>query len=230
MSAKRRRSKRVTKSERVMLNLTDPAPIQDIVVTLEVSAHGAKVLARRHMQADARGTAMFIAAGRQVPCRIAWQRQPGPDGRMETGVEIYSNGNFWGLDLAGSEVEPEPSQPQLPPALKALSPAASTASHHSSHAGHSSHTSHQTPAALKPTAAAPAPVTKPAAPPAPTAASTAAAVEQATTVQAMLEALGGSKSASLPIDLWCTLVDNLEAKGVFSRAELIAMLKKIGQP
>jgi hypothetical protein len=25
------------------------------------------------------------------------------------------------------------------------------------------------------------------------------------------------------------LVDNLEAKGVFSRAELIAMLKKIGQ-
>jgi len=197
MSALRRRSKRISKSERVMLDITNPAPVQDIVVTLEVSAHGAKVLARRSMQKEARGTAMFIAAGRQVPCRIAWQRQAGPDGRMETGLEIYANGNFWGLDLAGSEVAVEPSP--LPPALKVSISVPAPAAKPSA-ATHPSHASHPA-----------IPATKSA------------------SMQAMLETIGGNRSASLPIDLWCMLVDNLEAKGVFSRAELIAMLKKIGQ-
>jgi hypothetical protein len=174
MSAKRRRSKRVAKSERVMVSITDPPPVQDVVVTLEVSQHGAKVLARRHFLADSRGTAMFIATGREVPCRVAWQRSPGAEGRMETGLEIYSNSNFWGLDLEGSELEPDPPPPK--------------------------------PAAATPKAAAPP------------------------SVAAMVDALESKNSATLSIDLWCALVDNLEAKGVFSRAELIAMLKKLGQP
>jgi hypothetical protein len=205
MSAARRRSKRISKSERVMLDITDPTPVQDIVVTLEVSANGAKVLARRHMDKEARGTAMFISAGRKVPCRIAWQRQPGPDGRMETGLEIYSNGNFWGLDLTGSEVDPEAPRP-LPAALRAsgVTPAGGL----------------KVPAATPPKAVVASPGSKPAAPP---------AAAKGGTMQAMLEALGKNRSASLPIELWCMLVDNLEAKGVFSRAELIAMLKKIGQ-
>ncbi len=166
-----------------MLDITEPKQVQDIVVTLEVSAHGAKVLARRTFEKESRGTAMFIAAGRKVPCRVAWQRKPGPDGRMETGLEIYSNANFWGLDLAGSEVEPEPAEalPPTPPSGVKLG-------------------------------------TLP-----------ASAREQPVTIRALVEALGSNRSASLPIDLWCLLVDNLEAKGVFSRAELIAMLKKIGQ-
>jgi hypothetical protein len=189
-----------------MLDITDPTPVQDIVVTLEVSAHGAKVLARRHMEKEARGTAMFISAGRKVPCRIAWQRQPGPDGRMETGLEIYSNGNFWGLDLAGSEVDPEAPRP-LPAALRVagVTPAGGL----------------KLPAATPPKGVA-LPGAKPAATP-------PAAKEHGGTMHAMLEALGKNRSASLPIELWCMLVDNLEAKGVFSRAELIAMLKKIGQ-
>jgi len=108
MSAKRRRSRRINKSERVLLNLTTPVAIQDIAVTIEVSEHGAKVLARRKMTPGARGTATFIAGGREVPCRIVWQRAAGTEGRMETGIEIFSNTNFWGLDLAGSELEPEP--------------------------------------------------------------------------------------------------------------------------
>jgi hypothetical protein len=201
MSALRRRSKRISKSERVMLDITNPGPVQDIVVTLEVSAHGAKVLARRSMEKEARGTAMFITAGRQVPCRIAWQRAAGPDGRMETGLEIYATGNFWGLDLAGSEVavEVEPSKP-LPPALKVSVSVPAAAAKPSAAASRPSHATHAAIPAAKPSS-----------------------------TQAMLEALGGNRSASLPIDLWCMLVDNLEAKGVFSRAELIAMLKKIGQ-
>lgn len=196
MSALRRRSKRISKSERVMLDITNPKPVQDIVVTLEVSANGAKVLARRHMEKEARGTAMFIAAGRQVPCRIAWQRAPGPDGRMETGLEIYANGNFWGLDLEGSEVEITMDQSKpLPLSLRA--PAFG-------------------PAPAKPLAATPPP-------------HGVAGKAQPANMHAMIAALGANRSASLPIDLWCMLVDNLEAKGVFSRAELIAMLKKIGQ-
>ena len=106
MSAKRRRSKRVSKSERVLLSITDPTEIQDVVVTLEVSQHGAKVLARRKLPANSRGTATFIAGGKQVPCRVAWQRPPGAEGRMETGLEIYPTSvNFWGVDLQGSEVD-----------------------------------------------------------------------------------------------------------------------------
>jgi len=178
MSAKRRRSKRVSKSERVMVSITDPAPVQDVVVTLEVSQHGAKVLARRHFPKDSRGTATFIATGREVPCRVAWQRAPGTEGRMETGLEIYSNSNFWGLDLEGSELEPE----ALPQSLTAAVPRA------------------------------------------------AAAKAAASSVAAMVDALGSKNSATLSIDLWCALVDNLEAKGVFTRAELTAMLRKLQEP
>lgn len=123
MSAKRRRSKRIAKSERVLLNLATPVQLQDIVVTIEASAHGAKVLARRKMVPEARGVAVLISAGRQVPCRIAWQRPPGADGRMETGIEIYSNTNFWGHDLSGSEVEPEPA---VAPVVSELTPHAVT--------------------------------------------------------------------------------------------------------
>ena len=186
MSAKRRRSKRVSKSERVMLSISEPSPVQDIVVTLEISQHGSKVLARRHFVADSRGTALFIAAGKQVPCRVAWQRAPGAEGRMETGLEIYSNANFWGLDLAGSEVDPEPA---LPAALSLVKPAPA--------------------AAVAPSASAPSSVSA--------------------MIAALSANLGPTKSASLPIDLWCALVDNLEAKGVFTRAELTATLKKMGQ-
>ena len=109
MSAKRRRSKRVSKSERVLLSITDPTEIQDVVVTLEVSQHGAKVLARRKLQANSRGTATFIAGGKQVPCRVAWQRPPGAEGRMETGLEIYPTGaNFWGDFHDGTKQSQDP--------------------------------------------------------------------------------------------------------------------------
>ncbi len=173
MSAKRRRSRRINKSERVLLKLATPVEIQDIAVTIEVSAHGAKVLARRKMAPDARGTATYIAVGREVPCRIVWQRPAGKDGRMETGIEIYSNTNFWALDLAGSELEPEPVA--APVATPVAAPAGSGSS------------------------------------------------------AALLEAVRGqAAAASLPMDLWCAIVDALEAKGVFTREELIAMLRKIG--
>lgn len=166
MSAKRRRSKRIDKSERVMLNLSTPTAVQDIVVTIEVSANGAKVLARRKMAPDARGMALYISAGRQVPCRIAWQRAPGPDGRMETGLEIYSNTNFWGLDLSGSEVEEAAPVVDQPPLTAAI----------------------------------------------------------------LLEALDMKLDSSrLSVQLCCALVDSLEARGVFTRDELIATLRHMSQ-
>jgi len=171
MSAKRRRSRRINKSERVLIHLTSPIDIQDIGVTIEVSNTGAKLLARRKMAPESRGIARFIAAGREVPCRIVWQRAAGPDGRMETGIEIYSNTNFWGLDLSGSEVEPVP---------------------------------------------------EPATAPAPTVSDTGPA-------SALLESVKAQAgAASLPLELWAALVDSLEAKGVLTREELIAMLRKIG--
>jgi hypothetical protein len=159
MSAKRRRSRRVSKSERVMVSLSKPVPVQDIAVTVDLSAHGSKVLARRKLPPNGQGMLQYISAGRQVPCRIVWQKPPGPDGRMETGVEIFSNTNFWGLDLSGSELESE--------------------------------------VAATPAPAAPAP------------------------------------SAPMPPadspELWAILVDELEAKGVVTRAELIERLQRLAK-
>ena len=93
---------------------------------------------------------------------------------METGLEIFSNTNFWGLDLSGSEVEPE-IEPEPAPAP------------------------------------APVGVTTPEA-------SVASLVEE-------LQTQGSS--SGLPLKLWCAIVESLEAKGVFTRDELISMLRRL---
>lgn len=175
MAAKRRRSARVPKAERLLLNITSPVAVQEIALTVEVSEHGAKVLSRRRLLPESRGSALLISAGRQAPCRIAWQKAPGPDGRMETGVEIYSNTNFWGLGIGPGETAPAPQEPPEPPAPE--------------------------PAAAAPPSA-----------------------------RELLEQLQAQAvSDSFPLQLWGELVDALEAKGVFTRDELIGMLRKLSR-
>ncbi len=181
---KQRRTPRVSKSERIMLNITSPVPVQEMVSTLLVSKNGAKVLSKRRLIPESRGTALFISAGREVPCRVAWQAAPGPDGQMETGLEILSASEFWGA------AEPGPAEPG---------------------------------AARAPTAA---PNTMP---DVPRGTSPVAAAAPLSPLELLEKFRRESDPESFSVELWSGLVDALEAKGVFTRDELIGMLRKLGR-
>lgn len=117
-SRKNRRSERVDTVQRVLLEIQSPA-LKEIVITEEVSENGAKVLARRKIPQGAKGTLQVLSSGRQVPCRVVWQRpEMVGDGRMETGIEIFSNSNFWSISFQGPEGAPPPPPPE--PAPKAV--------------------------------------------------------------------------------------------------------------
>lgn len=177
---KQRRSSRVQKSERLMLNITSPVPVQEMVSTIMVSRNGAKVLTRRRLIPESRGTALFISAGREVPCRVAWQDAPRADGQMETGLEIFSPSEFWGSPELGT---PRPSEAAARSTVPAVAKGAGPD-----------------------TASAPA------------------------SPQRLLEQFRtASDPESFPLHLWSGLIDALEAKGLFTRDELIGMLRKLGR-
>lgn len=107
-SIKNRRSERVDTRQRMLLEILHPVAIKEIIITEEVSWHGAKVLARRKIPKDSRGLLHVVPSGRQVPCRVVWQKSElDEEGRMWTGIEIYSPSNFWELSFQGAEF-PDP--------------------------------------------------------------------------------------------------------------------------
>lgn len=107
-SIKNRRSERVDTRQRMMLEIVHPVALKEIIITEEVSWHGAKVLARRKIPKESRGLLHMVPSGRQVPCRVVWQKSElDGDGRMSTGIEIYPTTNFWGLSFQGAEF-PDP--------------------------------------------------------------------------------------------------------------------------
>lgn len=74
---------------RLMLRIAKPHSIEDIVTTVDVSMHGARILSRRSLPVDARGTIELTETRRQVPCRVVWQKkQRNEDGCFETGLEL----------------------------------------------------------------------------------------------------------------------------------------------
>lgn len=84
-----RRHERHTVETGLMLRITDPVVEQEVVRTVDISSHGARVLSRHQWPADARGTARSIENRREAPCRIVWQsKRPDDNGYYETGIEI----------------------------------------------------------------------------------------------------------------------------------------------
>lgn len=170
---KRRRSNRIEQAERVLLHLETSGALKEVVMSVNISQQGVKVLARRRMAPNSRGTALRLSAGREAPCRIVRQDPPGAEGLMETGLEIDTpNTSYWGFSAWQSEIEPEP---------------------------------------------APAPVVAdvPAAPP---------------SLPELLEPLRAQAGEeSFSVQLLCGIVDALEAKGLFTRDELIGTLRKLGR-
>ena len=111
-SRKNRRSERVEVTHRLLLSILGPSGavvLKEIVTTVEVSRHGARIRGLRTLQTNWRGTLVQLGSGRQVPFRVVRQAKP-PSGKgyLEAGVEILADFDFWGRTFSNPDAEPEP--------------------------------------------------------------------------------------------------------------------------
>ncbi|MBI4442485.1 MAG: hypothetical protein HY649_03815 [Acidobacteria bacterium] len=176
-SRKDRRSERIEATHRLLLSILGPSGaevLKEIVTTVEVSQHGARIHGLRTFQTNWRGNLLQLSSGRQVPFRVVWQvKPPSGKGYLEAGVEILAEFNFWGRAFANPDAEPE---------------------------------------------------------------TTAITIENpALSPEELLQALRQSSAFQSPAGerlletIWCGLVQQLEERNVFTRAELVAALRKISQ-
>ncbi len=67
-----------------------------MVSTLDISLHGAKVLAQRKHKPESHGTVELLGARRVVPCRVVWQAtERNEQGFLETGLELGLEQSSW---------------------------------------------------------------------------------------------------------------------------------------
>jgi hypothetical protein len=103
MTAKQsgRRSNRVQSAHRLLLTVLGPGGnevAKEIVTSIELSRHGARVRGYRKLPRDAQGVLTLLTSGRQANVRIAWQQKAESDpNMMDTGLELLSGFDFWGL-------------------------------------------------------------------------------------------------------------------------------------
>ena len=172
-SAKERRSERVAAVHRMMLTILSPTGaelLKEIIITVDVSRHGARVRGRRTLQPNWKGTLVQLSSGRQVPCRVSWQVKPTPEADyFETGVEIMANFDFWGRSFSSGDLE-----------------------------------SLEAPILIE-----------------------NAGLPPEELLQALRNASGGN--GELLEAVWCGLVEQMEERKVFTRAELVASIRKVSQ-
>lgn len=184
-SRKDRRSKRVSSEQRLLLTILGPTGSEiakEIVTTVEVSVHGARLRGIRTFRPDSQGVLTQLGSGQQAPFRVAWQAKvPSNPKCLDTGVELLAGFDFWGVPF---------SEPTAAPA-----PVAATAP-----------------------VAAPAPIEKP----------TINPQEILAELERTSQASGDQRVRTLEA-AWCNLIEQLEERKVFGRAELLASLRNIGQ-
>jgi hypothetical protein len=67
-----------------------------MVSTVDISLHGARVLAQRKHKPESRGTVELLGARRVVPCRVVWQAtERNEQGFLETGLELGLEQTSW---------------------------------------------------------------------------------------------------------------------------------------
>lgn len=172
-SRKDRRSKRVAAAHRVLLtvlNANGAEIAKEIVSTVEVSQYGARVRGRRIMRPESEGVLTRLSSGRQARIRIAWQQKDSShSGYLDTGVELLSGFDYWGISFAEPEAAPANGSGSNMPA----------------------------------------------------------------TAQQLLEELksaaSGDAGSAMLEALWCGLIEQLEARKVLSREELVSSIRGIVQ-
>jgi hypothetical protein len=174
-SRKDRRSERVPATVRLILSVLGPsgaAVLKEIVTTVDVSQHGARIRGRRTLQKDWRGVLTQVSSGRSVPFRVLWQTKPTSGGEyLEAGVEILTGINFWGRTFSNPDAQPVPSSITIENA--AMSP------------------------------------------------------EELLQALRKQLAFQSPEGGQLLERIWCGLVQQLEERNVFTRAELVSTLRKI---
>lgn len=168
------RNERFPASHRLLLQTTGPVAVREIVNTVDISLHGARVLARSKLQAKARGTVELLdIPPRPVPCRVVWQdvksnEQGCYEVGLELGLELGTRMSLW--DILVSENKSEE------PAVES---------------GH--------------------------APP------------EVAPIASLIGDVAGKAGDQTSIQLWSSLVQLLEARGLFTRDDLIETLRTIGK-
>jgi hypothetical protein len=84
-----------------ILNESGGEIAKEIVSTVEVSQHGARIRGRRLLRTDWQGLLTQLSSGRQARIRVVWQR-PSEDkgGLLDSGVELLSGFDYWGISFA----------------------------------------------------------------------------------------------------------------------------------
>ena len=112
-----RRSRRVPASHRLMLTVygaDGSEMVREIVSTVELSQFGARVRGRQQAPPESRGILTQLSSGRRAHVRVAWQEAAaGAPGFVDTGVEVVSGPDYWGISFA--EPEPVPVEAAAPP-------------------------------------------------------------------------------------------------------------------
>jgi hypothetical protein len=105
-----RRSKRLPAAHRMLLTITNASGSEiakEIVSTVEISQHGARVRGRRLFRPDAEGLLTQLSSGRQARVRVAWQRPAQAQaGYLDSGVELLNGFDYWGVSF----VDPPPTE------------------------------------------------------------------------------------------------------------------------
>ncbi len=173
-NVKNRRSNRVPGSHRLLLTILSPSgteAMKEVVTAVELSQYGARVRGYRTISADAQGLLTQLNSGRQASIRVAWQRRADADPNfLDTGVELLSGFDFWGIAFADPAVQ---SAPSAGPAKKVERP------------------------------------------------------------QELLEELqkllaSGNHQAQVLESIWCGLIEQLEARRVIAREDLVSAIRSLG--
>ena len=111
-SRKDRRSKRIPETHRLLLSILGPTGLEiskEIVTTVEVSLHGARVRGISTFRPDSQGVLTQLSSGLQAPVRIAWQAKAESNSKfLDTGVEFLSAFDFWGTAFSDPAAAPAP--------------------------------------------------------------------------------------------------------------------------
>ena len=107
---KDRRSKRVPATHRLLLTILGPNGAEitkEIVSTVELSQYGARVRGRRIFRSESEGVLTRLSSGRQARIRVAWQQKlDTPPGFFDTGVELLSGFDYWGIPFSEPAAAP----------------------------------------------------------------------------------------------------------------------------
>jgi hypothetical protein len=179
---KKRRSKRVSAAHRLMLKILGADGgdvVKEVVTTVELSRHGARLRGRRALTLDARGLLVQLRSGEQIPFRVAWQiKAPAGQGYLDTGVEFLEDSDFWKQTFSREETAPAAAEEAATPLRK-----------------------------LPPEKLLP---------------------EKLLEDLLQSPAFQDRESGLFLEGVWCGLVEQLEERHVFTRAELVASLRAIG--